>query len=600
LERIPLPNRKAAVRRVLIIAAVLFALTWIVNALLIGNWDLLDNRDEESFRHLREAAVIYVASVGIVFLLSLLPTAQWFFSWLFSWRIIRRNLIALAWLVTIIALFYGEEDWRGSRTWNNYRDSLIAQGEQLDFKAFVPKAIPDADNFAANPEVQSWFVRYTNNSISGYSNVWSADNFDLASPMVVSWDIRKGPTHLTDLVAWKMAFATVQAGGIKERPQFKSEQTDSQSRAEAAPAVLEALKPIAPRLEMLRAASSRPDSIYPIAYDLNNPWGIPLPHLAYILAVCYRLDLRACAELALGQTNQALNDVKLSLRLGDSLGAESILVSYWARASALQMTVHSIWEGLAEHKWSDAQLNELQTLLARYNFIADMKRPLDAERAAGILTADLLEQGKFPLNALTGDPSFSGRSAANAFGKIMPHGWYELEKFNYARLYNLPLKGALDAPAKRVLPEKIAAGTNALEQALAGRNPVTTILTRHQLLAAVMLPALGNITKKGAAAQVAADEALLACALERYHLAHGEYPDKLDALAPEFISALPRDVIGGEPYIYRRSEGSFVLYSVGWNEKDNGGRVGMKGRPTDVSEGDWVWGIPPKRMTNDE
>jgi hypothetical protein len=176
----------------------------------------------------------------------------------------------------------------------------------------------------------------------------------------------------------------------------------------------------------------------------------------------------------------------------------------------------------------------------------------------------------------------------------MPHGWYELEKFNYARLYNLQLEGILDAPAKRVFPEKIAAGTNALEQALAGRNPVTTILTRHQLLSAVMLPALGNIPKKGAAAQVAADEALLACALERYRLAHGEYPDKLDALAPEFISGLPHDVIGGEPYKYHRTADSFVLYSVGWNEIDDGGQIGMKGHSTDISQGDWVWGIPPK------
>jgi len=598
-----LPDRKTAVRRILLIAAVLFPLTWIVNALLIGNWDLLDNRDAESYRHLREAAVIYTAAVCIVFLLSLLPTAQRFFNWLFSWRIIRRNLIALAWLITIIALFYGEEDWRGRRAWNNYRDTMVAQGEQLDFKAFVPKAIPDAENFAANPEVQSWFIRYTNNSTSGFSNAWNSDAFAAANLMVVSARTSSSPEiadtsnpmlRMTDLVAWKMAFAAVHAGNTNPATEFQSDKLDPESRAQAAPAVLEALKPIASRLEELRAASSRPGSLYPVVYNLNDPWGILIPHLANVKTVCLRLDLRACAELAVGQTNQALDDVKLSLRLGDSLNAEPFLISYLVRASAMHITVHSIWEGLVEHKWSDEQLKELQTLLARYNFMADMKRPFDSERAAGILTADLLEQGKFTLNTLTADPSSTGGAAANAFGKMMPRGWYDLEKLNYCRLYTLQLDGGFDAGAKKVYPAKIASCTNALQQALAGRNPVSTIVIRHQLLAAVMLPELGNIPKKGAAAQVAADEALIACALERYHLAHGEYPDKLDALAPEFISALPHDVIGGEPYKYRRTADSFLLYSTGWNETDEGGQIGMRGHSTDISQGDWVSGIPPK------
>ena len=56
-----------------------------------------------------------------------------FFRWLFSWRGVRRLLILLAWLVTLIALFHGEENWRGRRAWNQYRRELEAQGEPLDF-----------------------------------------------------------------------------------------------------------------------------------------------------------------------------------------------------------------------------------------------------------------------------------------------------------------------------------------------------------------------------------------------------------------------------------------------------------------------------------
>jgi hypothetical protein len=88
--------------------------------------------------------------------------------------------------------------------------------------------------------------------------------------------------------------------------------------------------------------------------------------------------------------------------------------------------------------------------------------------------------------------------------------------------------------------------------------------------------------------------ARVACALERYHLTHGVYPENLDVLAPQFIAAVPPDVINGRPLHYHRTpDGSFLLYSVGWNEKDDGGVPGV--RPSgayDYRTGDWVWQYP--------
>jgi hypothetical protein len=81
------------------------------------------------------------------------------------------------------------------------------------------------------------------------------------------------------------------------------------------------------------------------------------------------------------------------------------------------------------------------------------------------------------------------------------------------------------------------------------------------------------------------NQARLACSLERYRLAQRQYPETLDALLPQFIEQLPHDLIGGQPLIYRRtSAGGYLLYSVGWNEKDDGGLSGNS-----VEEGDWVW-----------
>ena len=123
-----------------------------VFALLVKDWKLnLPEGTEESRRHLVEWLVVLVAAIAVTFLTSLLPAVQRFFGWLFSRRVIRKMLIGLAWLVTIVVLFYAEEDWRGWHAWNNYRQQLEAGGAQLDYRAFIPKPVPDDQNFAAIP-----------------------------------------------------------------------------------------------------------------------------------------------------------------------------------------------------------------------------------------------------------------------------------------------------------------------------------------------------------------------------------------------------------------------------------------------------------------
>jgi hypothetical protein len=91
--------------------------------------------------------------------------------------------------------------------------------------------------------------------------------------------------------------------------------------------------------------------------------------------------------------------------------------------------------------------------------------------------------------------------------------------------------------------------------------------------------------------QTLVNEAQIACALERYHLASGTYPASLDLLVPQFIPALPHDIIGGKPLNYKRTDaGKYQLFSVGWNETNDGGLVAYKKDGNiDLDNGDWVW-----------
>ncbi len=58
---------------------------------------------------------------------------------------------------------------------------------------------------------------------------------------------------------------------------------------------------------------------------------------------------------------------------------------------------------------------------------------------------------------------------------------------------------------------------------------------------------------------------------------------------PVYADTIPVDIVNGEPLHYSRREEGFSLYSLGWNEKDDGGVV----RDTETA-GDWVWSYPLK------
>ncbi|MBI4660580.1 MAG: hypothetical protein HY735_17220 [Verrucomicrobia bacterium] len=524
--------------------------------------------------------------------------------WFFSPRGLRRLAIVLAWAATLIALFYAEENWRGWRAWNKYRQECEARGVQLNYQTLWPKPVPDDQNFAATPAVKSWFE---NSGGADCEKRWM-DKFSLASRRVPSAGAGgrlTGKRRFVDLVAWEEAFAAIQPGQtVPPREEFASNQLDRESRAKAAPGVLAGLKTHEPVFEELRAASRRSVSRYPLQYDVESPHVMSMPHTENLWAACRRLELRACAELAAGQSEAALEDVKLMLYLADSVRGEPIVISQWDRVSWFSRAVQPIWEGLTEHVWSQSQLQELATQLLRYDFLADGRYGLDAERAGALWTIDCIAKSdqlgqmllfsdersvsSMTLNQLTRWPILIVR--------LMPSGWLAWEKLNYCRNFEIYLRSGFEPSHKRVSPAQIQA--NAAEADRLHRENRRSHLRAalgHSLAAAMLLPPHCESLVRGFIfGQAIADQATLACALEQYRLAHGQFPEKLDALRPQFISQSVKDALTGEPYKYRRTEDDrFVLYSAGWNEKDDGGTVALqKDGNLDLKNGDWVWDYP--------
>lgn len=79
----------------------------------------------------------------------------------------------------------------------------------------------------------------------------------------------------------------------------------------------------------------------------------------------------------------------------------------------------------------------------------------------------------------------------------------------------------------------------------------------------------------------------------------GEYPDSLDALSPAYLREVPDDPFAGGPPRYRREGDGFVLYSIGRNCVDDGGKDDdFTGK--EVRYGDIVVRVPAAGLDHEE
>lgn len=81
---------------------------------------------------------------------------------------------------------------------------------------------------------------------------------------------------------------------------------------------------------------------------------------------------------------------------------------------------------------------------------------------------------------------------------------------------------------------------------------------------------------------------ITACAVERYRMKHGEWPDRIESLVPSFLGAVPQDPVDGQPLRYRRTNDGVVIYSIGPDQVDNQGHLG---RDLSSQTTGYDWGV---------
>ena len=91
--------------------------------------------------------------------------------------------------------------------------------------------------------------------------------------------------------------------------------------------------------------------------------------------------------------------------------------------------------------------------------------------------------------------------------------------------------------------------------------------------------------------------AYVGLAAERYRQINRRWPDALAALVPEFLKELPADPYDSSPLKYRRLDDGIVIYSVGPDGQDNGGKLDRQNPTapgTDI--GFQLWDVPQRRQ----
>ena len=523
------------------------------------------------------------------FVLSWIPPVRRLFT-----RLLQHKLFVAVCLVTLIALFYTVENWRGRTAWNNFRREWEARGVAFEMEKVVPPPIPEAENmYEAEPWTGFHFIKSEGGGVTfENTNVQNEVWLDYTGP-----NHREAPDGTDVFLARQVNLAEWQNFYRSTNNQFASPNGELTNyfpvaAAPQSPAkdVLLALSKFDNRLAQIRTAAQRPKARFWVNFE--DGFGAMIPHLAKFKSIANYLRLRSTALLADGQTDAAFNDLMLAFRLDDALRNEPILISHLVRIAVLQVNLSALWEGLADHRWTDAQLAAIEAELSRIDLLAEYQLGMSGERYFSMWCVDFLYRTG-DLNAIWGaDATHSlGDQMLAANGKaafyLVPRGWFDQNKLSLGKMHVEYIRPMVDVEKQLVLPANMRRTAAALE----ANRP-----TPYNLFAGLLLPALEKAAKRTAIAQTYLNLARLGCALERYRLANGSYPESLDVLAPKFISKLPHDIIDGQPLKYRRNaDGTFILYSVGWNETDDGGTVAMKKGKTpavDQDQGDWVWQLP--------
>jgi hypothetical protein len=93
-----------------------------------------------------------------------------------------------------------------------------------------------------------------------------------------------------------------------------------------------------------------------------------------------------------------------------------------------------------------------------------------------------------------------------------------------------------------------------------------------QMVISLLLPSISAMLHSDGRLRTNADLLRVGLALARFKAKTGDYPSALAELAPDFLATIPADSFAGTAFVYKKTTNGYLLYSIGNNQLDEGGK----------------------------
>jgi hypothetical protein len=308
-------------------------------------------------------------------------------------------------------------------------------------------------------------------------------------------------------------------------------------------------------IELLHAGAAIEHCRYPI--DLSAGFATLMPDLSEIRTGFYLLKLEAILHAEHGDGGSAIRSVKSCFGIARSLAKEPITISQLVRSACQNHAATTIEYCINRIKFTDEQLVELIESVQNSERISDMSYAIVGERCNGV--SFFKAPGSVDPDLIGGIPFQPLLALYKAVGMADSDAIIYLDLMDEnIKITRLPLHQRQEAA-----------------KAVDVRFQSTS---RVHVLLYVMMPAMARITTIDTRNIAQLLTARVALAIERFRLAAGKLPDALVDLVPAYLDAVPKDPFDGNELRYKRLEVGFVVYSIGEDLIDDGGKEKPTGK----------------------
>jgi hypothetical protein len=303
-------------------------------------------------------------------------------------------------------------------------------------------------------------------------------------------------------------------------------------------------------IELLGKATSVEHSRYPI--DLSAGLAALMPHLAGIRDVGHLLLLAAIWHAENDEGDEAVEAVLSIFGVARTLAKEPVITSQLIRFSCERVGVFAIEWVINRMELGDEQLARLSEAFAQGEDESGLFQGFVGDRCAVVGT--LLNP-----DAVNSEVLWTPRSMELLYGVYRTTGLGEKEATIYLDL----MEGLFDALR---LPEHERIKAAETIQAKLQDVPQIYVML-HRLM-----PAYSRIFQLSLNNIAHIRIVRVGLAIERYRLANGKLPENLAELVPAYLDAVHKDPFDGQELRYKRLEKGYVVYSIGEDGSDDGGK----------------------------